>query len=45
MDYDSFVDLDNVTIGDCLDLFNFKDIATVINDGRIVTFEKEGVVY
>lgn len=41
IDYDKFVNLDNVTIQDCLDLFNYKDKRVVIEDGRIVDFIKE----
>lgn len=40
MDYEKFVDLDNVTLEECLELLAYKNIATIINDGRIVSFEK-----
>lgn len=41
IDYDKFVNLDNVTIQDCLDLFYYKNKRVVIEDGRIVDFVKE----
>lgn len=41
MEYDKIIELDNVTIQDCEELYEFKGIATVINDGRIVNFVKE----
>jgi hypothetical protein len=31
----------NITIGDCLDNYNFKNLVTIINDGKVVGFEKE----
>lgn len=39
VDYEKFIELDNVTCGDCIDMFEKKNMVTVINDGRIVTFE------
>lgn len=42
MEYDKIIELDNVTIRDCEELYEFKGISTVINDGRIVNFVKEG---
>ncbi len=41
MEYDRVIDLDNVTLEDCLDLYHKKDITTVINDGHIINFIKE----
>lgn len=41
MDYDKIIELDNVTIQDCEELYKFKGISTVINDGRIINFVKE----
>lgn len=40
MDYSRLIDLDNVEIEDCLELYYKKDIITIINDGHIVNFEK-----
>ena len=42
MDYDKIIELDNVTLQDCCELYEYKGVVTVINDGRIITFEKEG---
>lgn len=41
MDYSKIVELDNVTLEDCIDLYEKKGMYTIINDGRIVNFEKE----
>lgn len=40
MAYDKIIDLDNVTLQDCEDLYKYKNISTVINDGKVVDFEK-----
>lgn len=40
-DYSKIIELDNITLQDCYELFHFKNIKTVINDGKIVNFEKE----
>lgn len=41
MDYSNIIDLDNVTLQDCEDMYRMKNMRTVINDGRVVNFEKE----
>lgn len=41
MNYDSIIELDNVTLEDCLDLYEKKDIVTIIKDGKIINFIKE----
>ena len=41
MDYDAVIQLDNVTLEDCLDLYEKKNIYTIINDGHIKDFVKE----
>lgn len=41
MDYETIIDLDNVTIEDCIDLHRMKNITVEINDGRITNFIKE----
>ena len=41
MDYDAVIELDEVTLEDCIDLYEKKDIVTVINNGRIINFVKE----
>lgn len=38
MEYDKIIDLNNVTLQDCCELFQYKNIRTVINDERIVNF-------
>ena len=45
MNYDKIIDLNNVTLEECVDLFEKKNIVTIINDGRIIDFEKEENVY
>lgn len=42
MDYDKIIELDNVTLQDCEELYDSKGIETIINDGRIVNFVKNG---
>lgn len=41
MSYEQVIELDNVTLEDCLDLYNRKKMVTIINDGRIINFKKE----
>lgn len=41
MDYDKIIELDDVTLQDCEELYDLKDIEIVINDGRIINFVKE----
>lgn len=41
MDYNKIIDLDNVTLQDCIDLSKYKDVKVIINDGRIENFVKE----
>lgn len=40
MNYEQFIELDNVTLQDCCELYYYKNIETVINDGRITDFIK-----
>ena len=40
-DYSTIIELDNVTLQDCLDLYEKKGKITVINDGHIINFMKE----
>lgn len=35
------MELSNVTIEDCIELYQYKGITTIINDGNIINFEKE----
>lgn len=39
--YEMVIDLDNVILQDCIDLYEMKDIYTQINDGHIVDLVKE----
>ena len=41
MVYDTVIELDEVTLEDCIDLYKKKNVRTVINDGKIINFEKE----
>ena len=42
MDYDVVIELDNVTLEDCIDLYEKKNIKTIINNGKNENFiEKE----
>ena len=41
MDYDKIIELDDVTLQDCEELYGLKGIEIIINDGRIVNFVKE----
>ena len=40
MDYNNVIELDEVTLEDCIVLYEKKGIATVINDGRVINFEQ-----
>ena len=41
MDYGAVIELDNVTLEDCIDLYEKKNIYIIINDGHIKDFVKE----
>ena len=41
MDYDTVIELDNVTLEDCIDLYEKKNVRTVISNGHITDFVKE----
>ena len=41
MDYDTVIELDNVTLEDCIDLYEKKNARTVIGGGHIIDFVKE----
>ena len=38
MDYDTVIELDEVTLEDCIDLYEKKNMSTIINDGHIINF-------
>lgn len=42
INYEDMLELDNVTLEDCLDLYEKKGMYTELNDGRVVNFVKEG---
>ena len=37
----NIIEMDNVTLFDCEDMYRMKNMNTIINDGRIINFEKE----
>lgn len=39
--YDQVINLDNVFLEDCVELYEKKNLVTVINDGKIINFQKE----
>ena len=41
MNYESMIELDNITLEDCIDLYDKKGICIVVNDGRITNLTKE----
>ena len=41
MNYENVIELDNVTLEDCLNLYEKKNVRTVICDGHITDFVKE----
>ena len=41
MNYENVIELDNVTLEDCIDLYEKKNIKTIINNGKIENFIEE----
>ena len=41
MNYENVIELDNVTVGDCLDWYHMLNGHVVINDAHIINFVKE----
>ena len=41
MDYSTVIELDNITIQECIDMYNMKNMIAIINDGKVVGFKKE----
>ena len=41
MNYDTVIELDEVTLEDCINLYEKKNICTIIEDGRVINFTKE----
>ena len=41
MNYDAVIELDEVTLEDCINLYEKENIKTVINNGKIENFIEE----
>lgn len=41
MNYEAVIELDNVTLEDCVELYEKKSIKTIISNGRIENFVEE----
>lgn len=41
MNYENVIELDEVTLEDCVDLYEKRKMIIIINDGRIINFMKE----
>ena len=41
MDYNNVIELDEVALENCIDLYEKKNISTIINDRHIINFVKE----
>ena len=35
------INMNNITVSDCIELFEYKNTRVVINDGNVVGFEEE----
>ena len=35
------INMDNITVNDCIELFEYKNIRVVINDGNVIGFKEE----
>lgn len=40
MTYSKYIDLDNITVGECLSIFENEGLTATINDGKLVNFEE-----
>ena len=38
MDYNKIIEMDNVTLNDCLEAYKYRGLSVIINDGRLVNF-------
>lgn len=43
MNYDTIIDLDRITLEDCVDMYNRKHLIAIIDGGKIINFKKEEV--
>lgn len=41
MNYEKIIELSRVTLEDCLEMYEKKNMVSVINDGRMINFVKE----
>lgn len=41
MDYSRIIEMDNVTLSDCLEAHKYRGLNAVINDGKLVNFISE----
>lgn len=41
MDYNKVVELDNVTLEECMRLYTSSNMTSIINDGKIINFQTE----
>lgn len=41
MDYNNILEMDNITLQDCLDMYRMKGMCATINDGKVTNFVKE----
>lgn len=35
------INMDNIAVSDCIELFKYKNTRVVINDGNVIGFEEE----
>ena len=43
MSNDEIIDLNKVTLEDCVDLYEKKDMYTVLSNGKVIDFNKEEI--
>lgn len=43
MDYNKIIEMDNVTVDDCVNVYRHRGLRAVINDGHVVNFIDEGL--
>ncbi len=41
MNYDTIIDIDNLTLQDCVNIYRLENICTILNDGLLVGLKKE----
>lgn len=40
VNYNNYIELDDVTLDDCLDVFKRQNLCAILNDGHLLNFEK-----